>query len=169
MRGNAIFSDGCSCALIGYDNDKRHPYILDFETYVDSQYLDDLGYIWREGRLRLRLSKRVPDIAPKIADVAVKNILKRNNLNVKDISHWVVHAAGLRVLDNIKEALGLSEKNLELSKETLRKYGNVSSATVGIIAKLMMQKAIINSEDYVIMVTIGPGMTGSAVLLKFES
>ena len=35
LRANAIFGDGASAVLVGYDDDPKHPYLLDFESYFD--------------------------------------------------------------------------------------------------------------------------------------
>lgn len=167
LRGNAIFADGCSCALIGNDNDCRHPFILDFEVYTDPRYIDELGYVWRDGRLRLKLSKRVPDIAPELVRKAVSRLLSRNQFAIGDIKHWIIHAAGMKVLDNIRNTLGLKEEDLYLSKKVLSLYGNLSSATVGTVGKYLMIEGNPTPGDYAVMATIGPGMSSGVSLLRF--
>lgn len=167
LRANAIFGDGCACALVGSDMSPRHPAILDTETYLDTRYLGDLGYAWRDGRLCAHISKRVPEIATGLVSIAVPKLLSRHDLSPQDIKHWVIHAAGSIVLDQIKNALALSEQQLYWSRETLRQVGNVSSATVGITAKLLMKGSSPEPGDLVVMVNIGPGMTCDSSLLRF--
>lgn len=168
LRGNAIFGDAASAALIGYDDDPRHPHIVDFEVYTNPAYLNDLGYVWRNGRLRLRLSKNVKKYAAEVSGEAVRRLLNRQFLRVSDINYWVIHAAGNRVLDLIRERLGIEEAKLYFSRKALRLYGNVSSATVGIIGKLLIQEADIKPGDLLVMVTIGPGISGGATICQFK-
>jgi alkylresorcinol/alkylpyrone synthase len=174
LRAMAIFSDGSCAALIGGDDNDwrhpeilwRHPEILDTETYTESQYADDLGFIWRNGRLRIRLSRRVKDLAPLVVKPAVGAVLLRQGLRVQDIAWWVIHAAGSAVIDNIGKALGLPEEKLKLSRETLRLYGNTSSTSVGIQGKRLMSENI-QPGDYIMMISVGPGMTGGATCMRF--
>ena len=166
-RSNALFADAASCALVGFDNDPRHPYIIDTETYTDTSYIDDLGYVWRDGRLRVLLSKRVPGIASELASIVVPGLLKRHQLKAKNIDYWVIHAAGSLVLDNIRDALGLPESKFTWSREALKRYGNVSSATVGIIGKLLMENIEPSSGETMVMVSLGPGMTTGATLMQW--
>ncbi len=166
LRANAIFAEASSAALVGYDNDWRHPSIIGQESYTDTCYIDDLGYRWRGGRLMVLLSKRVPELAPLVVKPAVEAILQRQGLKVADIGWWVVHAAGLSVLRNIQKALGIAEDKLELSARVLKDFGNCSSATVGIIGKCLMSESI-KEGDYVMVVTVGPGIRGGATLLQF--
>lgn len=169
LRAHAIFCDAACAALVGDDTadyDWRHPYILDTETYTESKYAGDLGFVWRNGRLRVKLSRRVKDLAPLVVKPAVDAVLLRQGLGAKDIAWWVIHAAGSAVIDNIGIALKLPEEKLFLSRETLRLYGNTSSTSVGITGKRLMSENI-QSGDYVAMLSVGPGMSGGMTLLRF--
>jgi alkylresorcinol/alkylpyrone synthase len=166
MRANAIFGDAASCVLIGYDDDWRHPVIADTETHTETDYLDELGFIWQNGRLRVRLSRKVPELAAKVVQPAVQEILKRNALDIKDIQWFIIHAAGGAVIDRIRDILGIPEEKTRISRETLRDYGNTSSTSVGITGKRLMSEKI-KPLDYAMIVSIGPGMTGGATLLRF--
>lgn len=167
-RANSIFADASVAALVGYDDNPRHPEIIDMETYTNTDYLFDLGYIWRDGRLRVLLSRRVPELAAEVSGIAVNRLLERRGLTVSDIDHWVIHAAGSSVLDRIRDALGLPEEKITLSRETLRLFGNTSSTSVGIQGKLLMQKDCPKSGDRALMVSVGPGMTGGATMVTWE-
>jgi alkylresorcinol/alkylpyrone synthase len=166
LRSNALFADAAIAALIGDDDDWRHPEIIDTENNTNTEYLDDLGFEWRNGRLRVILSRRVPELAAQVVKPAVWAVLKRNGLDIWDITWWVIHAAGGSVIDNIGKALSLPEEKLALSRETLRLYGNTSSTSVGIQGKLLMSENI-QPGDYVAMLSIGPGMSGGMTLCRF--
>lgn len=169
LRSNAIFSDAASASLIGVEekSDWRHPAIEDMETYTNPEYSGDLGFTWRDGRLRVLLSRRVPMLAPEVTKPAIEAVLRRNKLEVSDIAWFVIHAAGNNVLDNIRDALGIPEDKMKLSRETLRDFGNTSSTSVGITGKRLMNENI-KHGDYTLMVSVGPGMTGGATLLRFS-
>lgn len=167
LRSNSIFADAASSALVGFDDNPRHPYIVDTETYTDTSYLDALGYVWRDGRLRVLLSRRVPEIAGKLVGIVVPKLLERHNLKPTDIEHYIIHAAGNTVLDNMRDALGLSEENMALSRETLRRFGNTSSTSVGITGKRLMEMDKPRPGDYGLMISLGPGMTSGCSLLRW--
>ena len=168
MRSNAIFADAASCALVGYDHDWRHPDIIDSESYTDTDYINELGFVWQQGRLRVRLSRRVPDLAVKVLEPAVEALLKRNNLKIEEVGWFIIHAAGNFVIDNIRDALGIPEEKTQLSRKTLLDFGNTSSTSIGITGKSLMSQDI-RRGDYALILSIGPGMTGGSVLLKFGS
>ncbi len=113
------------------------------------------------------LSRRVPELAPLVVKPAVKTLLKRRRMSIADIEWFVIHAAGNTVLDNIRDALGIDEEKVNLSRETLRLFGNTSSTSVGITGKALMVQNV-QPGDYAVVLSIGPGMTGGATLLQFE-
>jgi predicted naringenin-chalcone synthase len=166
MRANALFADAATAAIIGYDDDWRHPEIIDTETYTNTEYIGELGFTWHTGRLRVRLSRNIPALAARVVQPSAMTLLKRNGLTVDDIQWFVIHAAGKTVIDNIRDILGIPEEKTQLSRETLYEYGNTSSASVGITGKKLMSQDI-NRGDYVLVLSIGPGMTGGSTLLRF--
>lgn len=166
LRSNSLFADAATAVLVGFDEECRHPTIIDMETHTNTEFINDLGYNWREGRLRVMLSKRVPILAPLVVKPAVEAVLQRQRLQVEDIKWWVIHAAGNSILDNIKDALGLAEGKVSLSRETLRKFGNTSSTSVGITGKRLMGEDF-HLGDYAAVLSVGPGMTGGISLLRW--
>jgi len=168
LRSNAIFGDAAAAILVGADDSPRHPVIQDTAVCTDFTYQAELGYTWREGRLRVRLGRRIPEIAAVLVKRVLEEILRRNSLSLEDIAHWVVHAGGSQVLDSIRDALGLPEEKLSTSREVLRCCGNCSSATLGLIGKELMQNGDLRRGERGLVVSLGPGITAGAALLRWE-
>lgn len=167
MRANAIFGNACSCAMIGNDDNPRHPEIIDFVSVMNTEYIDHLGYIWRNGRLRVRLSKDVPDIAANLAILAIDKLRYKQSMDVEDISYWIIHPAGSNFLDTLQRHYNLSDAKMRYSREALRNFGNCSSATVGIVGKILMESEP-NPKGYAMMINVGPGMSSNSMLLLFS-
>jgi len=166
LRANAIFGDGASSVLIGFDDNPKHPYVIDFESYFDPDNMKHLGFLWQDGRLRCLLSRQIPKIVPGLVEIALKKIFQRNELGADDIRWWVVHPGGKAVLDNLRDQLGLPEEKLSISREALRLYGNCSSSSIGIVGKLLMSEDIC-PNDYIVVVSLGAGLAVGATLLRF--
>jgi len=167
LRANAIFGDGASAALIGFDDDPRHPYLVDFETYFDPENLKHLGFVWQDGRLRVLLSRQIPRIVPSVVRPPVEKILQRHYLRLNDIRWWVIHPGGSAVLNNLKDKLGIPEKKMALSREALRLFGNCSSSSIGIVGKLLMGGDV-RPGDWGLVVSLGAGLSAGATLLHWE-
>ena len=55
------------------------------------------------------------------------------------VQHWAIHPGGRSILDKVEQKLGLSEAQLVPARETLRNYGNMSSATVLFVLKHILE------------------------------
>ena len=60
---------------------------------------------------------------------------------VDSIDLWAVHPGGRSVLDAVERAFELPAMALLPSREVLRRYGNMSSATVMFVLDAMMRAA----------------------------
>ena len=52
-----------------------------------------------------------------------------------DVGFWCVHPGGKAILDRVAEALELREDDLDIARDILRRYGNMSSATIFFLLK----------------------------------
>ena len=73
-----------------------------------------------------------------------------------EIAFWAVHAGGRSILDAVQAGLGLPAKSLRSSRDVLRAFGNMSSATlVFVLDRILRQPAAGNG----IAMAFGPGLT----------
>ena len=85
----------------------------------------------------------------------------------QDISHWIVHLGGEKVLDAFRDGLGLPEKVLAPSRAVLYSYGNMSSATVLFVLEEVLRKRAPQPGDVGVMCSFGAGFSAFAALLEF--
>jgi alpha-pyrone synthase len=97
---------------------------------------------------------------PMAASVAVL----AKPLNVA-IDHWAIHPGGRSILDKTEAKLGLREDQLLPSRETLRQYGNMSSATVLFVLKAILDGTATEADQRVCAMAFGPGLTVETALM----
>ena len=76
-----------------------------------------------------------------------------------------VHPGGRSILDKVEHSLGLTEKQLVPARETLRTYGNMSSATVLFVLRHILDAPDTADGDRVAAMAFGPGLTVESALL----
>lgn len=163
----SLFGDGASAAVIGLqDTNPEFPEILDFESYFSPQYIDLLGYKWEEGRMKVILDKRVPEIVPPLMREVAEKVLSRNGLSKEDIRFWIIHPGGKSVLENIERELGLSREQTHYSWKIMSEYGNMSSATIGAIAKALQEERR-PKDGRGMVLTQGAGTAVNACLIRW--
>jgi alkylresorcinol/alkylpyrone synthase len=113
-------------------------------------------------------------IKPQVVDYvrvglreAIDSLLEANNISFDQISHWIVHPGGPKVLDAVQEELGLDAQALKLSRETLVQVGNLLSVTVLHMLNEIMTKEQPPRETYALLIAMGPGLSQELILLQW--
>ncbi|WP_255454588.1 MULTISPECIES: type III polyketide synthase [unclassified Cryobacterium] len=81
------------------------------------------------------------------------------------IAHWAIHPGGRSILDKTEAKLGLSEAQLVPSRETLRSYGNMSSATILFVLKAILDAPDTADGERLCAMAFGPGLTVESGLM----
>ncbi len=162
----AIFGDGAACVLLSSNEKDTGPEILAEEMYHFYDATDMMGFKLVNTGLQMILDKGVPEKITEHFPAIVHPFLKKNNLEIKDIDHLIFHPGGRKIVETVEDLFGSLGKNIEDTKEVLKLYGNMSSATVLYVLERFMDRKPA-SGDLGLMLSFGPGFSAQRVLLKF--
>src|SRR5215472_14242932 len=103
--GNAICGDGTAAFLLGGEKETEasYPQVVDFESFLDTNYIEEVGLQHRDGKLRIVLGVSIQHVAGRMIEAALQQLLGRHELNQSDIHFWVVHPGGRKVIDNVQK------------------------------------------------------------------
>lgn len=165
--GNAIFADGAAAALV--TDRGRGIALRAFASDVRPSQRGVMGYDNEnpEGLLKLYLARDVPAIAVEMTRRVVGRLLGRAGIGPEEVRAWVVHAGGRRVIDAAQQGLGLTDGQVALSREVLRRNGNLSSATVLFVLDLTRRLQPPAPGAHGILVAVGPGFCAEGVWLTW--
>ncbi|MES2615087.1 MAG: ketoacyl-ACP synthase III [Bdellovibrionota bacterium] len=90
-----------------------------------------------------------------------QEIMTRNNINIEEIDHFIFHQANLRIIETVAAQLKIDPKKIF---NNIEKFGNTTSATVGICLAEATEKGIIKKGDLILTSAFGTGfMWGSSL------
>ena len=162
----AIFGDGASAVILSSYEDEQGPAIIDEAMYHFYDATKMMGFNLVNTGLQMILDKEVPQ---KISDhfpAIVHPFLERNNLKIEDIDHLIFHPGGKKIVQTVEDLFGVLGKNIDDTKEVLRLYGNMSSATVLYVLERFMDKDPVKGERG-LMLSFGPGFSAQRILLEW--
>ncbi len=162
----AIFGDGGACVLMSSNQEDSGPEVLAEEMYHFYDATDMMGFKLVNTGLQMILDKSVPEKIAEHFPNIVHPFLKKNNLKIEDIDHLIFHPGGRKIVETVEDLFGSLGKNIEDTKEVLKLYGNMSSATVLYVLERFMDKKP-KKGDLGLMLSFGPGFSAQRVLLKF--
>ncbi len=162
----AIFGDGASAVILSSFEDDKGPAIIDEAMYHFYDATNMMGFKLVNTGLQMILDKEVPQ---KISDhfpAIIHPFLEKNNLIIKDIDHLIFHPGGKKIVQTVEALFGVLGKNIDDTKEVLRLYGNMSSATVLYVLERFMDRNPEKGERG-IMLSFGPGFSAQRILLEW--
>ena len=167
LIGVALFGDGAAAVLLGGDgHDTGGIEIVGARTrlFPEAQHL--MGWNFTSDGMRLVLSRDIPAFVSAQAAPEVREFLGSHGTFVSGLTHYVLHPGGPKVMSTYRSAFGLPESGVRVARESMRRYGNLSSASV-----LFMLKDVVSAQPRVgdtgLMLALGPGFACEMLLLRW--
>jgi predicted naringenin-chalcone synthase len=166
---HALFSDAAAAVAVlpGQSATTGGYAVREVTAMTDTATADHMTWDVTDLGFRMGLSPRVPDVLAEHVGPVVTDLLDRQGLAVSDVEGWAVHPGGPKILDVVRDSLGLPEERIAPSRETLATHGNCSSPTVLLIMDALRRQPV--PPRTVVMLAFGPGLTLYAALLSSAS
>ena len=153
-----VFADGCAASIIsaepaGFALDSFHALTIPQTRDLITWKIRGLGF-------DMLLSGQVPASIAQGLECCAEKVL--SSCAKEDISLWAVHPGGKSVLDAVERGLALHTAALDTSREVLRDYGNMSSATVMFVLEKLLSTAKPGEQGCAM--SFGPGLTAETML-----
>jgi predicted naringenin-chalcone synthase len=161
---NSLFADGAAAAVCSAESpcgNEAWRWLANGSTVIP-QTASDMSWKLGDHGFEMSLSPRVPDVIRATLRGWMESWLASQGLSLHEVRRWAVHPGGPRILDAVQEALGLEPHDLTPSRDVLRDYGNMSSATVMFVLERL---SALGGEGPCVMVGFGPGLVIETALL----
>jgi len=109
------------------------------ESLHAPKHRDALRFEQRGGMLRNILTLPVPRLAAGHARRLFDDVSAREAVPRGDVSAWILHGGGRKVLEELRASLALGDEDLRFSRAMLREYGNLSSPFVLFVLKAALE------------------------------
>ncbi|MGO9513970.1 MAG: type III polyketide synthase [Steroidobacteraceae bacterium] len=163
-----LFGDGAGAAILSRNRPPAQRRVEWRETasLINPVEREALRFEHRGGMLRNILTRPVPRLAAQHAEEILMKTIARAGLTRDQINGWILHAGGRDVLIALEEYLRLRPEALRHSRETLRRYGNLSSASVYFVLDAALADSAPGGWWW--MSSFGAGFTCHGALLAVE-
>jgi alkylresorcinol/alkylpyrone synthase len=171
LIASGLFGDGAAAVVVtGEDRpagETSGPRVVATRSvfYPDSERV--MGWDISETGFKIVLSGDVPVVAREKLRPDVDAFLADQGLTRADISSWVCHPGGPKVLEAMQESLELPQGALDVTWRSLREVGNLSSTSV----LLVLEETLANHRpppgSWGMLLAMGPGFCSELVLLQW--
>ncbi|AQA02202.1 type III polyketide synthase [Mycobacterium sp. MS1601] len=167
LVASSLFGDGAAAVVAtGANRTRKGPQVLASRSRLYPDTENVMGWDIGSQGFKIVLSADVPDVAEKYLGEDVTLFLAEFGLKTTDITTWVSHPGGPKVIDAIQNVLDLPADALDHTRNSLRDNGNLSSASVLDVLRLNLADPPAEGS-YGMMIAMGPGFCSELVLLRW--
>lgn len=170
LVASGLFGDGASAVvMVGADHRAAQsgPRVLASRSRLYPDSARTMGWDVSSSGLKIVLDANVPTIVERYLGDDVHGFLADHRLSVPDVSAWVCHPGGPKVIEAIESVLDLPPTALELTWRSLNTVGNLSSSSVLHVLRDTIDKQPPAGTPG-LMMAMGPGFCSELVLLEWQ-
>jgi predicted naringenin-chalcone synthase len=133
-----------------------------FESVIIPDTHDEMAWTVGNHGFEMSLGARVPEILQARVGPWVGSMLARHDMRSSHVGGWAIHPGGPRVIEAVLASMQLPEGAGAHSRDILRRFGNMSSATLLFILDQLERDRV--PRPWVGM-AFGPGLVGESLLV----
>jgi alkylresorcinol/alkylpyrone synthase len=161
----AVVAKGANRAAEG-SGEPHGPRVLATRSRIYPDSEEVMGWKIGSDGFRIVLSVDVANVTEKYLGEDVRGFLADHGLTPEDVSTWVCHPGGPRVIEAVEHVLDLPESALDHTRNSLRNNGNLSSVSVlDVLRANMVDPPPAGSIG--LMIAMGPAFCSELVLLAW--
>lgn len=103
-------------------------------------------------------------IAVRTMGDAAEAVLRQAGLGVEQVRYLIPHQANIRIIEAAARRLGMPEERVVVN---IDRYGNTSSASIGLALDETVRAGRVADGDVLLMVAFGGGLTWAAAVLRW--
>ena len=153
-----VFSDAASSCIVQKINSKKD---VKFSFLTDGSGACDL--MENDNNIEMKGSN-IFHFTTKNIPILFNDILKKNNLNKKNIDHFIFHQASKLVIDKLTEILKLDENKVFKNYD---KVGNTVSSSIPIALQSLKKNNKIKKNQKIMLVGFGVGLSAAACIINW--
>jgi predicted naringenin-chalcone synthase len=166
---NSLFSDGAAAVIVQNTQQAKSQAALILKSFY-SEFVpeahNEMG--WYVGNLgfEMKLTSKVSKLIKNHIKPITERLLARAALSFTEIGAFAVHPGGKKILEASEVALDIPKSANQFAYDTLREYGNMSSATVLYVLKSIMEDREAPHGENILTFAFGPGLTVESMILE---
>jgi len=155
-----LFGDGAGAAVLGEVSGDRG--ILSFELGADGS---GGKYLYQNAQDTLSMTgNEVFKFAVRQMPQSAVNVIEKIDCNKEDVDYLIPHQANMRIMEAARERLGVPREKMA---DSIKKYGNTSSASIPIALSEAVKNDRIKDNDLIVLVGFGGGLTWGAIAMRW--
>jgi 3-oxoacyl-[acyl-carrier-protein] synthase-3 len=161
-RDCVFFGDGAGAVLL--QGSSYGDALFSSLLYADGSGMDCFT-VYPHQQFFTMNGKAVYETGTKVLPEAIRQILRKNDLEISDVSMIIPHQPSVRVLKRTAELLEIPLSKIKINMD---RYANTASATVPLLLDQVNKAGEIKPNDIVVFAAVGSGWTWGAAVYRWH-
>lgn len=170
LVATGLFGDGAA-AVVAHGANRQTgtagPTIVDTRSHLYPDTGRVMGWDIKDSGFQVVLDPRIPDVVRRYLADDVEGFLGDHGLKPADVTAWVCHPGGPKVLEAVTEVLDLPDGALDVTWRHLGDVGNLSSSSVLHVLRDTLSERRPPPGTPGVLLAMGPGFACELVLLHW--
>ncbi|MFI6926839.1 type III polyketide synthase [Nonomuraea spiralis] len=168
LVAGALFGDGAAAVVAcGGERATAGPSVVATRSHLYPGSEHVMGWQVGDTGFRVMLDASVPDVVRRYLADDVHGLLAEHGITAGDVTAWVCHPGGPKVLEAVSEALELPVGALDVTWRSLAAHGNLSSSSVLHVLGETLAAGPRAPGTWGLVIAMGPGFCSELVLLRW--
>ncbi|MFI6184142.1 type III polyketide synthase [Nonomuraea sp. NPDC051191] len=168
LVASALFGDGAAAVVAcGAERGTAGPEVVATRSHLYPGSEHVMGWQVGDTGFRVMLDASVPAVVRRHLADDVHGFLAEHGLTAADVTAWVCHPGGPKVLEAVSEVLELPAGALDVTWRSLAANGNLSSSSVLHVLGETLAGEPPAPGSWGLVIAMGPGFCSELVLLRF--
>ncbi len=164
LIATALFGDGAAAAVLAPAEAGLQVAGSASRLLEDTE--DVMGWTVVQEGLRVRFARSIPAIVREVVPGFVQEVAASGGLRAQDLSQFILHPGGAKVLEAYGDALHVEPEALDDAYAVLAEHGNMSSPTVLFVMERFLAHMPAENRDGIVL-GLGPGFSAEGVLVRW--
>ncbi len=167
IASSLLFADGAAAVLVVADDNKNAGHRLEnFYSEIAMEGEEDMSWELSEQGFLMKLSSYVPKLIENHIERLLYHALQNSGRCREKIAAYAIHPGGKKILEATAKALAIDNDDLKIPYEVLRRYGNMSSATILFVLKEIFAGGQVQEDKSIFAAAFGPGITIETMMIN---
>jgi alkylresorcinol/alkylpyrone synthase len=168
LVASGLFGDGAGAVvMVGANRSASGPDVVASRAHLYPDSSRAMGWDIGATGLKIVLGAEVPDLVSMHLADDVKGLLAEFDMDIRDVTAWVAHPGGPKVLRAVESSLGIPPQALAVTWRSLERIGNLSSVSVLHVLRDTLEQCPPPEDTPGVLFAMGPGFCAELVLLRW--
>ncbi|KAB8194761.1 type III polyketide synthase [Nonomuraea phyllanthi] len=168
LVAGALFGDGAAAVVAcGGEREATGPTVVATRSHLYPGSEHVMGWQVGDTGFRVMLDASVPDVVRRHLADDVHGFLADHGVTAGEVTAWVCHPGGPKVLEAVSDVLDLPAGALDVTWRSLAANGNLSSASVLQVLGDTLTTRPPEPGTWGVIIAMGPGFCSELVLIRW--